>query len=167
MFPEHFFLKKTCGGLLLEFGFIQWNDLFSRWNRRHTQKIKYVKHVIMICDISCLLFFIGNSKILEISQNSQENPRGCNFFKNGTLVQVFSCEFCAMFKNTFSTEHLWMTVSDYDGIFLYRRFNLFMHKFWGCVWWSFNIMHERDNYYVQWIHFEKQPLKVFCKNSCS
>ena len=28
-----------------------------------------------------------------------------------TLAQVFSCEFCEISKNTFVTEHLWMTVS--------------------------------------------------------
>ena len=31
---------------------------------------------------------------------------------NETLVQVFSCEFCEMFKNTFFTEHLWATASE-------------------------------------------------------
>ena len=29
-----------------------------------------------------------------------------NFFKKETLVQVFSCESCETFKNTFFTEHL-------------------------------------------------------------
>ena len=29
-----------------------------------------------------------------------------------TLVQVFSCEFCEMFKNTIFTEHLWATASE-------------------------------------------------------
>ena len=50
---------------------------------------------------------------LEISQNSQENtcarvsflkscrPEPCNFIKNETLAQVFSCEFCEISKNTF------------------------------------------------------------------
>ena len=28
-----------------------------------------------------------------------------------TLAQVFSCEFCKIFKNTFFTEHLWTTAS--------------------------------------------------------
>ena len=28
-----------------------------------------------------------------------------------TLVQGFSCEFCKIFKNTFFSEHLWMTAS--------------------------------------------------------
>ena len=36
---------------------------------------------------------------LEISQNSQL-PKACNFIKKGTLAQVFSCEFCEIFKNT-------------------------------------------------------------------
>ena len=33
----------------------------------------------------------------------------CNFIKNETLTQVFSCEFCKIFKNTFFTEHLLTT----------------------------------------------------------
>ena len=51
---------------------------------------------------------------LEISQNSEENssPRVSflmklqtevfNFSKKETLTQVFSCEFCEIFQNTFS-----------------------------------------------------------------
>ena len=35
----------------------------------------------------------------------------CNFIKKKALVQVFSCEFCEIFKNIFLTEHLWVTVS--------------------------------------------------------
>ena len=33
-------------------------------------------------------------------------PEACNFIKKETLAQVFSCEFCKIFKNTFFTEHL-------------------------------------------------------------
>ena len=51
----------------------------------------------------------------KISQNSQENTwlttmllmiqkEACNFIKNEILAQVFSCEFCEIFKNTFLTE---------------------------------------------------------------
>ena len=36
----------------------------------------------------------------------------CNFVKKETLAQVFSCEFCEISKNTFSTENLWTTASD-------------------------------------------------------
>ena len=32
-------------------------------------------------------------------------------YKKETLVQVFSCEFCEIFKNTFLKEHLWTTAS--------------------------------------------------------
>ena len=31
--------------------------------------------------------------------------------KKETLAQVFSCEFCKIFKNTFFTEYLWETAS--------------------------------------------------------
>ena len=34
-----------------------------------------------------------------------------NFIKKDTLAQVFSCEFCEVLKNTFSTEHLRATAS--------------------------------------------------------
>ena len=33
-------------------------------------------------------------------------PQACNFIKKETLAQVFSCEFCGIFKNTFFTEHI-------------------------------------------------------------
>ena len=57
------------------------------------------------------------------SQNSQEDtcarvsflincrPEACNFVKKETLVQVLSCEFCEIFKDTFLTEHLCATAS--------------------------------------------------------
>ena len=60
---------------------------------------------------------------LKISQNSQENNRTrvsfliklqaspYNFIKEETLVQLFSCEFYELFKNTFITEHLRATAS--------------------------------------------------------
>ena len=35
----------------------------------------------------------------------------CNLIKKETLAQVFSCEFCEIFKNTFFTEHVWATAS--------------------------------------------------------
>ena len=40
-------------------------------------------------------------------------PQACNFIKNDTLAQVFSCENCEISKNTFFTEHLWATASVY------------------------------------------------------
>ena len=50
---------------------------------------------------------------LKISQNSRKNTcarisfviklqaESCNFIKRETLTQVFSCEYCEIFKNTF------------------------------------------------------------------
>ena len=74
------------------------------------------------------VFYILLKKVLlKISQNSQKNTcaRGsfliklqasdsaCNFIKNETLVQVFSCEFCESFKNTFFSECIRATASIY------------------------------------------------------
>ena len=52
---------------------------------------------------------------LQTSQNSQENTCASLFFNKvagqtlflKNLAQVFSCEFCEIRKNTFSTEHIW------------------------------------------------------------
>ena len=57
------------------------------------------------------LFFNKVADLLKISQNSQENTCARVFFdkkeslsfflKKESLAQVFSCEFCEIFKNTF------------------------------------------------------------------
>ena len=36
--------------------------------------------------------------------------------KKKTLAQVFSCDFCEVYKNTFFTEHLWTTASVLYGV---------------------------------------------------
>ena len=38
-------------------------------------------------------------------------PQACNFINQETLAQVFSCEFCKIFKNTFFTEYPQTTAS--------------------------------------------------------
>ena len=60
---------------------------------------------------------------LEISQNSQQNicvrvpflikfqASACNFIKKQSLAQVFSCEFCDIYKNTVLTKHFRTTAS--------------------------------------------------------
>ena len=62
---------------------------------------------------------------LKTSQISQGNtcvrvsflvklPEVCNFIKKETLVQVFSCEFCEIFKNTFFLKEIYL--------FIYKSF---------------------------------------------
>ena len=63
---------------------------------------------------------------LEILQNSQENTcvrvsyliklqaEACNLIRRETGAQMFSCEFSEISKNTFFTEHLRTTASDYQ-----------------------------------------------------
>ena len=53
--------------------------------------------------------------LIKISQYSQENTYvgfvagliSCNFIKKKTPTQVFSCEYCEIFKNSFFMEHIW------------------------------------------------------------
>ena len=48
--------------------------------------------------------------LLEISRNSQPVPdRLATLLKKGIWQRCFSSEFCEISKNTFLTEHLWMT----------------------------------------------------------
>ena len=42
-------------------------------------------------------------------------PQDCNFIKKETHAQVFSCEFCEIFKNTFFREHLQETASEHNS----------------------------------------------------
>ena len=68
---------------------------------------------------------------LEISQNSHENTcnrvQACNVIRKETLAQVFSCEFCEVFKNTF-TEHLWWLLLNWWN---QRRFSHAFHEVKG------------------------------------
>ena len=41
----------------------------------------------------------------------------CNFIKKKDLTQLFSCEFCEVFKNTFCAEHVWTTASSLLKVF--------------------------------------------------
>ena len=40
-------------------------------------------------------------------------PSGLQFYQKQTLVQVFACEICKTFKNTYFEEHLQMTASSF------------------------------------------------------
>ena len=85
--------KKT---FMIESIFSQ-TAMFERWTFRSSHRRCSVK-----------------TMFLKILQNSEENTfaRVCNFIKKDTLAQVFSREFCEIFKNTFFIEHLQATASD-------------------------------------------------------
>ena len=60
------------------------------------------------------MWSVKRISVLKISQNSQENVKACNFIKNETLAQVFSCKFCEHFKGSFLTESLRMSASPHQ-----------------------------------------------------
>ena len=77
---------------------------------------------------------------LKVSQNSQENTcvrvsfliklqaLACNFIKRECLAHMFSCTFCEIFKNTFFTEHLWTTTSEYQEFQTTLQFCMLIEK---------------------------------------
>ena len=76
---------------------------------------------------------------LKISQNPQENTcarvsfliklkaSAYNFIKKMTLARVFSCEFCKIFNNTFSTEYLQTTASVVILLIYWMRKTTFLY----------------------------------------
>ena len=55
--------------------------------------------------------FTGKHLCQSLFFNEIASLRAATLLKKETLAQVFSCEFCEIFKSTIFTEHLWMTAS--------------------------------------------------------
>ena len=51
-------------------------------------------------------------KDFQVKTISKDVNGACKFIKKETLAQVFSCEFCKLFKTKFFTEHIWATAPD-------------------------------------------------------
>ena len=60
---------------------------------------------IYTCRVSTL------SRCSHQRRSIERRTHSCNFIKKETVAQVFSCEFCEIFKNTFFKKHLWMIAS--------------------------------------------------------
>ena len=81
-----------------------WHSCFPVTSTKFLRKTFFKEHlrlgeraVVQRCSVKKVF--------LEISQNLQENtctrPETCNLIKKGALVQVFSCKFCKVSKDTF------------------------------------------------------------------
>ena len=83
----------------------------------------------------CLLFLEAatggflREDVLKFSQNSQENTCAkvsFSIIEKETLAQVFSCEFCENFKNTFFTENLrWLLLRIVDKLNIEKDRSIF------------------------------------------
>ena len=105
MFVPHFKMQENVYEGIKFLGFFSsfpYGHLLCFWSEAVTRKFS-VKKVF-----------------LEILQNLKENTCArVSFFKKETLAQVFSGEFCKIFKNTFFTEHLGRLLHFY--IIIYKR----------------------------------------------
>ena len=107
-------------------------------SRMHSEddKYKYIKFIFPNILLDNILFwknFVLPLKEIHLVHSCVEGimPRFrsslpevfCNFIKKETLVQLFSCEFCEVFKNIFFTEHLrWMLLLDWDILSIKKHF---------------------------------------------
>ena len=78
---------------------------------------------LLLCSEAATGGVLQEKVFLEIQQNSKENTcarvsfliklqaSACNFVKEETLAQVFSCEFCKISENNFFKGHLRATAS--------------------------------------------------------
>ena len=64
-------------------------------------------------------------------------PKACNFIKKETLAKVLCFEFCEIFRNTFSTEHLQKTASEGSRIMNQFCLTTFSFDFFKCSVGSF------------------------------
>ena len=65
-------------------------------------------------------------------------PEACNFIKNETLAQVFSCKFCKISKNTFSYRTLLVAASVKNKSNLYID-EIYLVKYCPCDFPSPNV----------------------------
>ena len=72
---------------------------------------------------------------LKFSHLNLYRPEACNFIKKETLAQVFSCEFCEIFKNNFFTEHLRTTAYVFCVLKQWKlRLFMFLEKYYKKIY---------------------------------
>ena len=76
------------------------------WNSLSKNVVNFYSPLLRI-----ILTQIDKQLIKLVELMAQNKLRPATLLKKETLAQVFSCEFCKMFKNTFLTEHLRTTAS--------------------------------------------------------
>ena len=106
---------------------------------------------------SCFMWFFSDSKLRSSHRRCSMWPQACNFIKKETLTQVFSCEFCESFKNTFFYRTPLVDASE-----LYRLLQTWLTIVGKCLRYLLKL----KTYYV--LHFDRYPHKnsncLFSKN---
>ena len=117
---------------------------------------------------------------LEISQNSQENTCArISDLQLETLAPAFYCEFCEIYQNTFSTEHLWMIASKFITELLIFRSSRSQMFFKIIVLKNFAILEPLSNNkpsfteHLQWLllnfcgskYFFAAEYGIYCRQS--
>ena len=83
--------------------------LFNFLKKIHKLVYELKREKYMIFTEAATRGVLQEKVFLGISQNSQENTCDRVSFLIKLQAQVFFCESCDIFKNTYFTEHLWTT----------------------------------------------------------
>ena len=73
--------------------------------------------------------FTGTNLCQSLFFNKVAGPDVCDFIKKFSLTQVFSYEFCEIFKNILCAEHLWTSGSHNCRHFLKKSFLAFVKDY--------------------------------------
>ena len=90
-------------------------------------------------------FYFSHSDA-DVSSCSVEKTETCNFIKNETLAQVFSCEFCEISKNSFFTANLrWLRPSLFMQTYCSEYFSETSTTYF---------LHEKKTYCICWFPYQ-------------
>ena len=123
--------------------------------------------ILLLLLLLVLIFILLEDSLLKnnIINSHQRCPikkglRPATLLKKETLAQVFSYEFCEIFRNTFFTEHLWTTAS---AIFLSIFYTLDYVKYqWECLP-QLQIRWGNKVHWTSWPHIHKRLMIGSCR----
>ena len=126
-FTEHFFLKTPLEGCFWKL--MVWREVFLILVILKFQNFKFFRssRLDVFCKKGVLVNFAKLTGIhlcqgLFFNKVAGLRPEACNFIKKKTLTQMYSCEFCEIYKNTFFTEHVQPTASEKLKILKFQNY---------------------------------------------
>ena len=86
----------------------------------------------------------------------------CNFIKKETLVQVFSCKICEIFKNNFFTEHLRWLLLMLGLIAVINTLKLLFEKSIAYFLFCRSTVMQIIKQFIHYFDVKSKPFKVSC-----
>ena len=111
-----------------------------------TYCVSFLSSSLLLIEQQLPEVFYKKGALTNFAKFTGKHPCQSHFFNKRTLAQVFSCEFCKIFKNIFFTEHLWWLL-----LLIFRNFSFLKTKpcaksmqIWSFFWSVFCIFQNSD-----------------------